>query len=210
MERANRITVQTVGNQYVGKFYRTHKEIVTIESASVAWQPDSKANSTANRESYRTYLIENAQVYGVMWNPDKAEQAWDRQHNAYYTNEEVQEDVIALAFPVFKRLADKGRYSIDAVAIGVDTVEGKASILSYVTDGKYNKNGAWCTADIHTTIYITIGEYSIGIPYTMEIKSGQICKPKMTIAQWNELVAKELELNDIVIEEPKTEDVKTA
>ena len=44
--------------------------------------------------------------------------------------------------------------------------------------------------------------------YMVNMKSGQICKPKTTIAEWNELVGKELELNGITIEQES--DSKTA
>lgn len=54
---------------------------------------------------------------------------------------------------------------------------------------------------------VTAG-HTMDMVYMVNMKSGQICKPKTTIADWNELVGKELELNGITIEQES--DSKTA
>lgn len=201
MTRANRVAVQTTENGFEARFYRTHKHICTVASVDTTWKEDIEANATTNREAYRTFVCDHAEEFGVIWNPAKAEQAWERKHNIYMTDEEVAEDAITLVAPAIDRLADKSRYDMVVVDIEMTGIAPKESNLSYVEDGRYTKSGAWCVADIEITVGTIIGGKAVAILYNMEMRSGQICKSKTTIAEWNEMVAKELELQGIVIEE---------
>lgn len=203
MTRANHVTITATAQGYEAKFKRTHKHIATIMSTDTTWVADENANATANRESYRTWVCEHAEEFGVIWSPDKATQAWERKYNTYMTDEQVGEDAITLVTPTIDRLVDKGRYDMTLIGIELTGVTAKDSTLGYVTDGKYNKNGAWCVADIELTIHAIINGSAVSILYNMEMKSGQICKSKTTIAEWNEMVAKELDLQGIIIEEIK-------
>lgn len=203
MERANRITIQSNENGYEGRFYRTHKLIATIQSNNTNWQANADANSTTNREMYRAYLIEHCSEYGITYNPNQQTQAWNRKYNSYMTNEQVAEDAIELVGKALDRLAEKSRYDMTIDTIEMTDIRAKESTLTYVEDGKYVKSGAWCVADIEMTISVTVNGHGIEMVYNMEMKSGQICKPKTTIAEWNEMVAKEMELNGI---EDTTED----
>lgn len=199
--RANRVTISTTEQGYEAKFYRTHKVIDTILSADTDWQADENANATTNRESYRAWICDNADGYGILWSPDKAEQAWERKHNTYLEDWQVAEDVTTLVTPALERLAGKCRYNMEIEEIRISDIAPKSSNLSYVEDGKYMKSGAWCVAGIEVTVTANIdGGHIVDIIYEMEMKSGQICKPKTTIAQWNEIVARELELHGIVLE----------
>lgn len=201
MERANRVAVQVTGEGFRGSFYRTHKLIVTIDSANTDWCANEEANATTNRESYRNYLTEHAGEFGVDWNPSKSTQAWERKYNIYMDNEQVAEDAMTLLKPSIERLADKCRYDMVVTTMVVEAVTPKESTLTYVENGRYMKSGAWCVADIEVEIRAYIGDVAMDIVYNMEMKSGQICKPKTTIAEWNEIVARELELQGIVLEE---------
>ena len=96
---------------------------------------------------------------------------------------------------------------MEIVSIDLAAVTPKDSTLSYVEDGRYSKDGAWCVADIELTLQIHIYGTDMEMPFTMEMKSGQICKPKTTIAQWTEQVSREMDIQGI--EEPKAEDTKT-
>lgn len=204
MTRANRVAVQTTENGYEARFYRTHRHICTVASADTEWQADENANATTNRESFRAWVCDHADQYDILWNPDKAEQAWERKHNTYLTDEDVAEDTLTLVAPSLERLADKSRYDMMIVSTEVSAVTPKESTLGYVENGRYTKSGAWCVADIELTVGTIINGNAVAILYNMEMKSGQICKPKTTIAEWNEMVARELELQGIVIEEVKT------
>lgn len=201
-ERANRVTVQTTECGYEARFYRTHKLVCKVQSAETGWVADADANSTTNRESFRNYVCENASSYGVLWNPAKQGQAWERKHNTYMTDEEVAEDTLTLVTPVLERLASKGKHEMWIDTIEVTTVVPKESNLTYVEDGRYTKSGAWCVADIELEIDVIIGNLpAMRMVYSIEMKSGQICKPKMTIAEWNSLVDREMELNGIEVAE---------
>lgn len=202
-QRANRITIQAMGEHYEGRFYRTHKLIATINSADTAWTKAEDAKSSENKESYKTYLIEHSAEYGVVYNPTQQTQAWNRKYNSYMEDSQVAEDAIELVGQALDRLAEKSRYDMTIEGIEMTDIRAKESTLTYVEDGKYVKSGAWCTADIEMTVSVTVNGHEMEMIYNMEIKSGQICKPKTTIAEWNEMVAKEMELNGI---EDTTED----
>lgn len=201
--RANRITVQTTENGFEGRFYRTHKLLATTNSEETNFKA-GEGNSTTNREMYRAYLMEHAEEFGVIWNPTQQKQAWERKYNSYMTDEQVAEDALTLVEDAVNRLADKSRYDMEIVSMDVSAVTAKESPLSYVEDGRYTKSGAWCVADIEVTIMVNIGGNEMEMLYNMEMKSGQICKPKTTIAEWNEMVARELDLQGIELAEVKT------
>lgn len=205
MERANRITVSTTENGFEGRFYRTHKLLATVTSDSTEFKADESSNATTNREMYRNYLIEHSAEWQVEYNPNKQEQAWERKYNRYDTDEQVAEDTITLLTDTIDRLADKCRYDMSIDSIEVTAVTPKESTLTYVEDGRYTKSGAWCVADIEVTITCNIAGQQMDMLYKMEMKSGQICKPKMTIADWNEMVGKEMELNGIEVEQESKE-----
>lgn len=201
MERANRVAVQVTGEGFRGSFYRTHKLIITIDSANTDWCANEEANATTNRESYRNYLTEHAGEFGVDWNPSKSTQAWERKYDKYFTDEEVSEDALTLIASSIERLADKSRYDMTIVSTEVTAITPKESTLTYVDHGRYMKSGAWCVADIEVTIGTIVNGKAMAILYNMEMKSGQICKPKTTIAEWNEMISREADLQGIVIEE---------
>lgn len=208
MKRANRVTVQTIENGYKATFYRTHSVIAVIESGDTDWQANTDANATTNRESFREYICRNAGSHDVEWSPAKATQAWDRKYNTYMTDEQVSEDTITLITPALDRLAEKCKYDMEIAGIEVTAVSPVDTDLTYVEDGRYTKSGAWCMAQIEVSITVEIAGQTMDMVYMVNMKSGQICKPKTTISDWNELVGKELELNGITIEQES--DSKTA
>lgn len=208
MQRANRVTVQAQADGYVATFYRTHKVLVKVVSCETSWQADSKANSTAQREAFRQWCTDHSAEYGVDWNPEQQTQAWARKYNRYMTDEQVYEDAITLVEERLYELAEKCRHDMEIVSIDGGAVTPKDSTLSYVEDGRYSKDNAWCVADIELTLQIHIYCTDMEMPFTIEMKSGQICKPKTTIAQWTEQVSREMDMQGI--DEPKAEDTKTA
>lgn len=197
--RANRCTVQATEEGYVVHFYRTHKHIKDIEVKTT-----EGGHSNELREWARSFAIGQCPTYEIIWEPEMQKQAWERKYNTYNTDAEVSEDALTLITPAIDRLADKSRYDMVVNGIEVTDIRAKESSLTYVENGRYTKSGAWCVADIELEIDVTVGEHSMRMVYAMEMKSGQICKPKTTIAEWNEMVARELELNGIEIKEEKT------
>lgn len=208
MERVNRLTINTTENGFEGRFYRTHKLLATVVSTDTGWQANADANSTSNREGYRAYLIEHSEEFEVTWNPAQQTQAWNRKYNTYMTDAQVGEDALTLVTDTIYRLADKCRYEMTIDSLEVTGITAKESNLSYVEDGRYIKSGAWCAADIEITIGCHVAGQEMEMLYNMEMKSGQICKPKTTIAEWNEHMAMEIDINGIEI--PDAKEQKTA
>ena len=193
MERANRCTVEATDKGYMVHFYRTHKHIGDIEVETVDGN-----HSNEGRENARKFAIGQCPMYGINWNPEQQKQAWERKYNVYNTDAEVIEDALTLITPALNRLVEKGKHSGYIESIQVTAITPKDSSLSYVEDGKYIKSGAWCVADIELEVEIVIGNLpSIEVVYHMEMKSGQICKPKTTIAEWDSLIQLEMELNGV-------------
>ena len=200
MKRANRVTVQAIENGYRATFYRTHSIIGQIDSMDTKWQANEDANSTTNRESYRAWVCEHSTEWDIEWDSDKAMQAWDRKYNTYMTDEQVAEDTIILITPALDRLTEKCKYDMKIVGLEVTAVSPVDTDLTYVEDGRYTKSGAWCMAQIEIEVSVKIAGQAMDMLYMVNMKSGQICKPRTTIADWNELIDKELELNEITVE----------
>ena len=199
MERANRCTVQAIEEGYEVRFYRTHKYI-----GSMTINTDNK-HSNELRESARVQAINGSATLGIEWNPKKQVQAWERKYNTYMTNEQVSEDAITLLHSTIERLVEKCKYDMELIDIEMSAIEPRPSNLSYVEHGRYSKSGAWCTADVEMSIKVHCIDQEMDILFPMEIKSGQICKPKTTIAEWNAMVLTEIGLNGIEI--PNEEEV---
>ena len=203
VERANRVTIVTTECGYEARFYRTHKLVCKVQTAETGWVADNDANNTTNRENFRNYICENASSYGVLWRPDMQEQAWERKHNTYLTDDDVAEDAEILITPALERLASKCKWDMEIESIDVTAITAKDSNLSYVEDGKYTKSGAWCVADIELEIHTVVNGNELDVMYAMQMKSGQICKPKTTIAQWEQMVVTEAELQGVALEVAK-------
>lgn len=194
MERANKLTVETTENGYVAHFYRTHKHIADIEIPT-----ENGEHNNSLRESARTQAIEKCEQYNIIWNPEIQAQAWDRKYNTYMTDEEVAEDTLTLVTPAIERLVSKCKYDTELIGIEVATISPKKSNLTYIENGRYTKSGAWCCADIEILVKVHCIDTDMEIRYNAELKSGQICKPKTTILEWNLMTLNEMMLNGIEI-----------
>lgn len=202
MERANRITVETTEQGYVAHFYRTHKHIEDIRIDT-----ENAEHSNELREWARTQAILLCAEHGIEWKPELQAQAWDRKYNTYETEEQIAEDTTTLVTPAIERLVSKCKYNTTLVGIEVSAITPKQSNLSYIENGRYTKNGAWCCADIEllVTVKSSYFEDALEIRYNAELKSGQICKPKTTILEWNLITLNEIALNGIEL--PTEEEV---
>lgn len=203
VERANRVTMVATETGFTARFFRTHKLLGTIDIQVVADEKGKISHGTDARNKARQMAISRAKEIGVEWKPDMQEQAWERKHNIYMTDEDVAEDVEILITPALERLADKCKWDMEIESMDVTSITAKDSSLSYVEDGKYTKSGAWCVADIELEVHTVVNGNKLDVIYTMEMKSGQICKPKTTIAQWEQTVIMEAELQGVVLEVAK-------
>jgi hypothetical protein len=194
MERANRLTVETTEQGYVAHFYRTHKHIADIEIPT-----ENNEHSNALRENARAIAIERCAEIGIEWKPEPQAQAWGRKYNTYLTDEQIAEDTLTLVRPAIERLVEKCKYDTTLVDIEVFSVAPKKSNLSYIENGRYTKSGAWCCANIELLVKVKSSyfEDTLEIRYIAELKSGQLCKPKTTILEWNLMTLDEIVLNGI-------------
>lgn len=200
MERANKCTVQAIEEGYEVRFYRTHKYLGNMIITTCLEEPNGKhAHSNELRETSRMKAINECITIGIEWSPDQQKQAWERKYNTYMTDEEVAEDALTLVTPAVERLVEKCKFDMKLQGIEITAITPKESNLSYVENGRYTKSGAWCTADIEVTVKVEVMDTDIEILYNMEMKSGQICKPKTTIADWDLMVIREMELCGIEI-----------
>lgn len=200
MERANRCTVQAIEEGYEVRFYRTHRYLDSMVITTCLEEPNGKhAHSNELREASRVKAINECVTMGIEWKPEVQAQAWDRKHNIYMTNEEVGEDALTLVTPAIERLVEKCKYDMELQGIEITAVTPNPSSLSYVEHGRYTKSGAWCCASIEVTVKAHVIGEDMEILYPMELKSGQICKPKTTIAEWDMKVLEEMMLNGIEV-----------
>lgn len=202
MTRANRIAIATTDNGYKATFYRTHKVVAEILSQDTAWTPADDANKTQAREDFRAYCTKNAGIWDIEWDDGKAEQAWDRRYQAYATDEQVSEDAITLLTPMIDRLVEKCKYQVSLAGIQMLSVDAEDTNFSYIEDGRYASNGNWAWADI--TMQVVLDE-GIGFEYHMALKSGQICKPKLTIAEFEDILKTESELAGVELVDLKAQ-----
>lgn len=202
VERANRVSVQATEQGYVARFYRTHKLVAEIQSQDTAFEPAEDANKTVQREAFRAYAIEHSAEYGVSFDNGKAEQAWDRKYQAYATDEQVSEDAITLLTPMVERLVEKCKYQVSLAEIQMLSVDAEDTNFSYIEDGRYASNGNWAWADI--TMQVVLDE-GIELEYHMALKSGQICKPKLTIAEFEDMLKTESELAGVELVDLKAQ-----
>lgn len=202
VERANRVSVQATEQGYVARFYRTHKLVAEIQSQDTAFEPAEDTNKTVQREAFRAYVIEHSAEYGVSFDNGKAEQAWDRKYQAYTTDEQVSEDAITLLTPMIDRLVEKCKYQVSLAEIQMLSVDAEDTNFSYIEDGRYASNGNWAWADI--TMQVVLDE-GIELEYHMALKSGQICKPKLTIAEFEDMLKTESELAGIELVDLKAQ-----
>lgn len=202
MERANRVAVQATEVGFVARFYRTHKYLGEIASQDTEWKPAEDSNKTQAREDFRTFAIAHADTIGVEFSDKQEKQAWDRKYQTYMEDEQVEEDAITLLGLTIDTIADKCKYDVQVDTLSLVSITAMESDLSYIEDGRYATSGAWAWAEIVMNIHLTNG---LDLEYTMYLRSGQITKPKMTIAGFEEMVKTEADLSDVELVDLKAQ-----
>lgn len=180
LRRANRIAVSKTEEGFKADFFKTHDHIATVNSKNTDWNA-SGLSQTADRESFRQWAVDNAEVYGVKWQPELQQQAWDRKYDKYETDAQVEEDAAELMWWTVAQLAEKCSYRAKLKKISLDSIvpmhtTTKGNPIAYCTDGKYDKNGNWAWADLQMEVHVEINGADIDIVYPMQIISGQIKK----------------------------------
>lgn len=171
MTRANRVTVVVENDNMVGTYWRTHKRLTSITSSDTDWTPDEDANATANRESFRKYLIDKANDIGIEYDPHDRRTEDNRFPSKWSDEETIADWAVRLASKGLIEWASKAEnIAIGEIQfLGLSEVEGKD--LQYA-----NGNYAW--ASIELDVEITRGDSSCNLLIAMDIVSGQMRKPK--------------------------------
>lgn len=197
--RANKVTVNVVGEGYKADFYRTHKHICTILSEDTEFKPLDGMTKSGVRELFRAYVIEHAEEFGVDWDPsDKRAESLVRKAS-YPTDEDLVEDAMNMILPMMRGLAETCKYPVEWRGIAHEdisamdhTAKGTPLDRLGILDGKYEKSGNWAWATIGFTVTLAFKGEEIYMPVRMELVSGQLKKPKMGITAFNDEVKKEI------------------
>lgn len=179
-KRANRVAISKTADGWHADFFKTHDLVGSADSQNTDWKPEG-LSQTADRESFRAWVVKNADIYGVAWQPELQPQAWDRKYDKYENNEQVERDAAELMWWTVASLAEKCKYRAVLKKISLDSIvpmhqTTKGNPISYVTEGKYDKNGNWAWADLQMEVHVEINGADIDIIYPMQIISGQIKK----------------------------------
>lgn len=200
--RANRVAVKADGcGGYVADFYRTHKFVGTVLSNDTEWVKPEGANKSGERESFRQYVVDNSDKYGIEWKPQDMRADSNVRRARYETDEMLIEDALEMLKPQMQALADKCKYEIKIMNIAhedivpvLETATGRDLTTMGITDGKYNKSGNWAWADIKFTIILKYKEFEeeLYMMVTMNLVSGQLKKVGMGITEFNTRVKDEI------------------
>lgn len=198
LERANRISI--VGNDegYVAKFWRTHKEIATVDSTQIGWTPQIEGlNKTAQRELFRIWICENAGKFGIEWDPADKRSSGNKFPSKYDSDE-------LLMSTATNAIKDDVREWVEKISVACDRNLGVKEIMADdivpVTSrngrdvaSKY-MNGNWAYADIPLVVTVIDDVDNVEGYVTMvaHLVSGQFKKPDMTYTAFTEELAKDL------------------
>jgi len=209
--RANKVTVRNEGDRYVADFYRTHRKITNIKSGDTGWQPNPEDNKTAQRESFRQYIINHAADIGINYDPLDRRADVNQRKAVYRTMDDVADDVVKAISSDINRFVSKmpnadmvtgHSISVDGVTPMTHTSKGTNLVDLGIDDGCYaNGNMAWF--DIEVTVVLTVGVNEIYQPVPMQLVSGQLKKMAMTQTLWNTETHKSLVEAGLVQDTPK-------
>ena len=215
MTRANRIAVQTTENGFKADFYRTHKHLATLLSEDTAWIADETANKTAQREDFRKYAIDHAEVVGIFWQPQDLRTDNNKRIAKYETDEDLKSDAIKMMWDNLWTLTAECGLGIEFSILSADfitpmTITAKGYDLSKmgVEDGKYVSTGNWAWAEIEMTLTLTKEDKEIYYTTKCQLVSGQLKKPHITKTSFTEDIKQSLKEIGLWTEEAKAEDTK--
>lgn len=210
--RANRIAVQTTDTGYKADFYRTHKHLATLLSEDTTWTADETANKSAQREDFRKWAIDHADVVGILWNPADMRTSDNKRVAQYSTDEILKEDAKEMMWDDLWNLTHDSNLGVTFQTLTADlitpmTTTAKGYDLSKmgVTGGKYDKTGNWAWADIEMTLTLTKEGQEIYFLTTCQLVSGQLKKPHITKTSFTESIKESLKELGLWQEEAKAE-----
>ena len=218
--RANRISVTSNKEDiYTATFYRTHTVVASIDSTTIPnieWvKHDVNAKDTTKtqlREDWRTFMITNANKYGIDYDPEDKRAPTNVRMATYPTDDDLKQDAIAMIIPTINSLMEKMphrdltkdfKISIDLIVPMTTTSKGTNLSRMSIEAGRYMKSGNWAWANIDGTVTITTEHDEIYEPIQLQLVSGQLKKPAITQTQWNTNITKSLIEIGLVTEDEK-------
>lgn len=212
LTRANRIAVQTTEQGYKADFYRTHKHLATMLSEDTTWQADETANKSAQREDFRKWAIEHAEVVGILWNPADLRTEENKRIAKYESDEALKEDAKTMLEADLTTLVTKCPHGVsilgleaEAIVPMLTTAKGYDLSKMGVDEGKYASTGNWAWADVEMTLTLTKEGQEIYYTTKVQLVSGQLKKPHITQTSFNEDIKQSLKEIGLWEEEAKAE-----
>ena len=171
---------------------------------------DENANKTAQREDFRKWAIDHAEVVGIFWQPQDLRADSNKRVAQYTTEEILKADAVDLIWSDLWNLTTEcglgvtfGILSADLVTPMYQTAKGYDLSKMGVIDGKYEKNGNWAWAEIEMTLTLTKEEQEIYYTTKVQLVSGQLKKPHITKTSFTEDIKESLKEIGLWQEETK-------
>ena len=210
LARANRIAVQTTNEGFKADFYRTHKKLTTIFSEETTWMADESMNKSAQREDFRRFAIENANTFGINYDPADKRELGNVRVAKYESEHILMVDAMGFMAGDVAMLISKCPYGVEYESLMAESVapvthSAKGTDLSTlgIIDGRYEKSGNWAWADVEMTLTLRKAEQVIYYSFNCQLVSGQLKKPHITQTAFNESIKESLKEVGLWEEESK-------
>ena len=191
--RSNKVTAYWEGDGVaIGQFYRTHDKILTVKSNEEAvinagfvfpeGTEESPVTAQQKLEAFKTFLMTNASVFGIQYDPvDRRAEEFKFPNR--YDEENIKEYSRKMLIGALDAAAEKINNNVIAnmiksghVAEGTDIKFGIGDATVNVTE-KYN-NGGIKYAEVTYPVAFAIGETQVTTEGTVQLVSGQLKKPR--------------------------------
>jgi hypothetical protein len=188
LERANRISVQTTDEGIIATYWRTHKKvgiITVVEAMAEGFVADPTLNKTATRELFRVWMCNNADRFGIKYDPADNRQPTNIFPSKYTSDDLLTEwskkIVINDIFDWTNKVAEEYK-SVVIVTSNIDTdnpLEVTNRNGKDVSPKYGNGNWAYATIPVTATVQVIEGENANEGYVTMMVQlvSGQMKKP---------------------------------
>jgi len=176
-ERANKVTITMVEDHYEARFFRTHKQLTTIDSRDTAFVANTSLNKSAQRELFRLWICENSNTYGIVWQPADMRTEENKLPNKYPTEAILLDTASQLIRnDILEWVAKNERIALVELVgeFVIPVTEHKGKIV----DSKYgNGNWAYATVSVTATIKDLTDNQDYYISMDCSLVSGQLKKP---------------------------------
>ena len=210
LTRANRIAVQTTNEGFKADFYRTHKKLTTIFSEETTWMADESMNKSAQREDFRRFAIENADTFGINYDPADKRELGNVRIAKYDSEHTLMVDAMDFMIGDVATLISKCPYGVEYGSLMAESVtpvthsaKGTNLVTLGIIDGRYEKSGNWAWADVEMTLTLRKAEQEIYYSFNCQLVSGQLKKPHITQTAFNESIKESLKEIGLWEEESK-------